>query len=270
MDLRRVLRGHPLTFLATRHWRTLDSGALGGAENMAVDAGLMERARVTGEAVLRVYRWTGPTLSFGRNEDVRGRFDSTRLDAHGVTAVRRPTGGRVLLHEGEVTYSVTAPSPDGASLAEDYRAINIFLREAITRLGIVVVEAPGEGGLRPGGAACFAEPSAGELLVGSRKLVGSAQVRERRALLQHGSILVADDQAKISVLAIAPITPALPAATLTEALGRVPSYEEVRDALFDALRESVAGVTSLDAEGAVAGATPFRARFADPEWTWRR
>lgn len=237
---------------------------------MALDAGLMERARVTGEAVLRVYAWARPTLSFGRNEDVRSRFDADRLALDGVSAVRRPTGGRVLLHDREVTYSVTAPSPEGASLADGYRAINAFLRMAIERLGVSVTEAPGIGGLRPGGAACFAEPAAGELVMGDRKLVGSAQLREHGAVLQHGSILVGDDQARINDLAIAPIAPALPAATLTAALGRVPSYDEVRDALFGALRASVAGVELLDAGSAGDGAAPFRARFADPEWTWRR
>lgn len=237
---------------------------------MALDAGLMERARMTGEAVLRVYAWATPTLSFGRNEDVRARFNADRLERDGVSAVRRPTGGRVLLHDREVTYSVTAPMPDGASRADGYRAINAFLRVAIERLGIIVSEAPAVGGLRPGGAACFAEPAAGELVVGSRKLVGSAQVHERGALLQHGSILVADDQARINVLAIAPITPALPAATLTAALGRVPTYDEVRDALFGALRELVPGVVPLDPGSAGDGAAPFRARFADAEWTWRR
>ena len=252
-----------------RCWRTLDSGALDGAENMALDAGLMERARVSGEAVLRVYAWARPTLSFGRHEAVHSHFDAAQLEREGVSAVRRPTGGRVLMHDREVTYSVTAPSPDVGPLAEDYRAINALLRNAMERIGIVVTEAPGTGGRRPGGAACFAEPAAGELVVGNRKLVGSAQARERGALLQHGSILVADDQARINVLATAPLTPALPAATLTAALGRAPSYDEVRDALFGALHASVSGVESLGPALAGASAAPFRAQFADPEWTWR-
>jgi lipoate-protein ligase A len=237
---------------------------------MAVDAGLMERARQTGEAVLRVYAWARPTLSFGRHEGVRSRFDPVRLEAEGVAAVRRPTGGRVLLHDREVTYSVTAPSPDSAPLGDAYRAINALLRVAIERLGVIVTESPGVGGLRPGGAACFAEPAAGELVVGNRKLVGSAQVREGGALLQHGSILIADDQSRITALASAPLVPALPAATLTAALGRVPTHADVRDALFGALCAAVSGVDALSTESADAGAGPYRARFSDPEWTWRR
>ena len=91
-------------------WRFLDSGPLDGAEQMSLDAGLMDRARETREAVLRVYVWSRPTLSFGRHESVRGRFVPATLELENVGAVRRPTGGRVLLHDREVTYSVTAPA----------------------------------------------------------------------------------------------------------------------------------------------------------------
>src|SRR5271170_4312967 len=159
-------------------WRFLDSGKLDGAEQMSLDAGLMERARETGEAVLRVYGWSRPTLSFGRHESVRGRFIPERLEQEEVDAVRRPTGGRVLLHDREVTYSVTAPAREDERLKESYRRINGILMDALARLGVRVAEAPAAQPRRPGGAACFAEPSAGELVVNGRKLVGSAQVRE--------------------------------------------------------------------------------------------
>ena len=237
---------------------------------MALDAGLMERARTTGEAVLRVYAWARPTLSFGRHENVLGRFDADSLARAGVGAVRRPTGGRVLLHDHEVTYSVTTPTRDDEPLSGSYRGINTLLVAALERLGVTVAEAGNGEALRPGGVACFAEPSTGELVIGDRKLVGSAQVRERGALLQHGSILIADDQARITTLALAPVTPPLPAATLSASLGRAPSYEEVRDALFGALGTSVTAVEPLDTAAAASTAAPFRARFADKEWTWRR
>lgn len=250
-------------------WRFLDSGALGGAEQMALDAGLLDRARETGEAVLRVYGWARPTLSFGRHESVRGRFAPASLASARVDAVRRPTGGRVLLHHREVTYSVTAPAPDGERLAESYGRINALLTAALARLGVPVRAAPAGTPRRPGGAACFAEPSAGELVVDGRKLVGSAQLRERGALLQHGSILVDDDQPRIAELAAHPITPARPAATLRACLGRAPHYAEVRDALCAALAESEADLTPLGAADAAPFAARHRARYASAEWTWR-
>ena len=131
--------------------------------------------------MLRVYGWSRPTLSFGRHESVRGRFTAEQLERENVGAVRRPTGGRVLMHDREVTYSVTAPAPDDERLKESYRRINAMLIAALARLGVPVVEAATQSAARrPGGAACFAEPSAGELVVGNRKLVGSAQLRESR------------------------------------------------------------------------------------------
>lgn len=250
-------------------WRFLDSGALDGAEQMSLDAGLMDRARNTGESHLRVYGWSRPTLSFGRHESVRGRFSPDALERQDVGAVRRPTGGRVLMHHREVTYSVTAPAPDGERLKESYRRINTVLMAALARLGVRVSEAPAAAARRPGGAACFAEPSAGELVVDGRKLVGSAQVRERGALLQHGSILIDDDQSRIAALALLPLIPAAPAATLRAALGRSPAYAEVCDALLGALTDSAGEPDPLDGAEAGQFAAPHRAQFTSAEWTWR-
>ena len=103
-----------------------------------------------------------------------------------------------------------------------------------------------------------------------RKLVGSAQVRERGALLQHGSILVDDDQPRIAELATGPMTPALAAATLRSGLGWAPSYEEVRDALAAALRADAGEPGALEPAEAARFAAAHRARFASVEWTWRR
>ncbi len=256
--------------MALQRWRFLDSGALDGAENMAIDAGLTDRARDTGEAVLRVYAWATPTLSFGRHESVRGRFDPEALRLAGVGAVRRPTGGRVLMHQREVTYSVTAATDEEEPLRESVTRINALLLGALQRLGVPAAAAPPGRSTRPGGAACFAEPSGGELVVGNRKLVGSAQLRDRGALLQHGSILLDDDQPRIAELASGPMSPALPAATLRESLGRGLSYEEVRDALHDALRDATGDVDSFDGRAAGICAAPHRARFLSPDWTWRR
>ena len=256
--------------MKTLRWRLLDSGAAEGSEQMAVDAGLIDRARTSGEAVLRVYAWARPTLSFGRHESARGRFSAGTLAASGMDAVRRPTGGRVLLHDREVTYSVTAPVLNGVPLRDSYRAINELLLDALRRMGVRATEAEPTPTPRPGAAACFAEPSAGELVVGGRKLVGSAQVRERDALLQHGSILLADDQGRIAALADAPLTPAVPAATLADLLGAAPSFGEVRDALAAALTSWCGAVDPLDAQVADQYAAPHRARFASAEWTWRR
>ena len=177
-------------------WRLLLTPPAPGAANMALDEALMARSRDRGELWLRVYGWSEPTLSLGRHQTARGRYDLHRAAALGVRFVRRPTGGRAVLHHREITYCVTAPDGALGSLRESYRRINRLLVDALRRLGVEAGEARASGPApRPGVAPCFEEPVAGEIVAGGRKLVGSAQWRDRGALLQHGSILVADDQA---------------------------------------------------------------------------
>jgi lipoate-protein ligase A len=255
-----------------RRWRLLDTGARDGAWNMACDIALMARARRTGESVFRVYAWEQSTLSFGRHESARRQYDAGAIDAAGVALVRRPTGGRALLHHREVTYSVTAPLTSGESIAESVRQFNQLLLHALHRLGVPAIEASEPRALRPEGAACFAAPAGGELTLGGRKLVGSAQVRQDGALLQHGSILLDDDQGQIARFALGPYLPAAPAAALREALGSGATYEAVRDALMDAVTAD-AGALAITIDDALQEREGFDealAQFLDPDWTWRR
>ncbi len=80
-----------------------------GACNMELDVLLLEDALRTGRATLRLYRWSPSCLSFGRNEPALARYDRTAIEQHGWGVVRRPTGGRAVWHEGEVTYALAAP-----------------------------------------------------------------------------------------------------------------------------------------------------------------
>lgn len=268
----------PLAALAPR-WRLLRSGAADGVTNMATDAALLAHARRSGEATLRLYGWDAPTLSLGRHERARDLFDPARLRSAGVGVVRRPTGGRALLHHREVTYSVTAPAT--LTQGESYAAINALLLDALARLGVRATLATPRGRpLRPEGAACFAEPGAGEVVVDGAKLVGSAQLREDGALLQHGSILLADDQPMIAHLrmpaAARPgaangetVPPLAAAATLEQAMGRPVEAVAVEAALAAALTARVPA-DALDPSLLQADLARLVIAFADQEWTWRR
>lgn len=241
---------------------------------MARDAALMERARTTGETVFSVYGWTVPTLSLGRNQTARGQYNLNTIRERGIDVVRRPTGGRALLHNHEVTYSVTAPVTPDESLRESYERINQILIDGLARLGVAAEEAkPDERTPQPGDLPCFAAPAEGELITNGAKLVGSAQLREEGALLQHGSILIEDDQGLIPELLEVRSSGTQPpgAATLISVLGRVPTIEEVGGVLFDAVRDlEDRNALPLEESDVRADTDRHLERFRSEWWTWRR
>lgn len=255
------------------HWRLLVSPPMNGPENMALDHALMGRARRTGEAVLRVYGWSMPVLSLGRNQPARDSYDDVMLAERGVAVVRRPTGGRALLHHRELTYSVTAPATAAMGLTTIYQRINHLLVDALTAMGVPAALAqPHPRAHKPTAVPCFDAPAAGEVVVGARKLAGSAQWRDGDALLQHGSVLVDDDQALIPLLMREPAAPAPAPATLRGLLERAPDLDEFASAMFAAVRRredaaatQLAGHADCDAERRV-----LLAHYADEAWTWRR
>jgi lipoate-protein ligase A len=197
----------------------MDPRGRSGIENMRTDEALLEEVLRSGTAFLRLYRWDPPTLSIGRNQSTEG------LLCDGVPWVRRPTGGQAVWHEDEVTYAVAAPIAEYGSLRNAYCEIHVRLAAALRSLGVdaVLADRPA---VRPSGrpAACFAVPVGGEILVGGRKLVGSAQVRKRDAFLQHGSILLDGSQQVVP--------DAGSETTLTNVLGRPVTFDEVTRAVI--------------------------------------
>jgi lipoate-protein ligase A len=248
---------------------------------MAMDEELMSYARDNDAWVLRVYGWSTPTLSLGRNQRARGGYDLQRLSRAGVQVVRRPTGGRAILHYREVTYAVAGPANDAGDLRESYRRINRLLIAALGQLGVRGAAVAGETRqssrrgeqAQPGLMPCFDHPSAGEITVGGQKLVGSAQWRCDGALLQHGSILVEDDQMTISSFLLVDGGAAIPKpATLREALGRSPRHDEVAEALFAAVRAMAdPSACAIDVPSRLLERANRRAvHYLDDSWTWRR
>lgn len=242
---------------------------------MAVDEVLLGSAR-SGRATLRFYQWSPPCLSFGRNQVARGRYDGQQADRRGIDVVRRPTGGRSVFHHRELTYSIAASSETWGTLREAYALINAALASGLSRLGATVHLAERSGrGASPGPSAraCFRDPLPGEVVAGGRKLVGSAQWREHGAMLQHGSILLHNDQAVVDELRIGdPAAELVPAIGLADLVDQVPSTEEVVRVLTRAFGESlgVSPRTSDLDDAERAHAEQLRSRYADPAWTWRR
>jgi lipoate-protein ligase A len=198
-------------------WRIISSPAADGATNMAIDESILEAVRQEqSPPTLRLYTWKPACLSIGRFQRAARSVDFDALTSLGYDFVRRPTGGRAVLHDDELTYAVIAGmaqlagtgSCTGTGVLDTYLALSRGLAAGLARMGIPVELAPRDAGRahrdcrgsdersagtehkgRIGGsAACFDSPSAYELLAARRKIVGSAQVRRGSTFLQHGSI----------------------------------------------------------------------------------
>ncbi len=238
-----------------------------GCVNMGADYALLQCAQ-RGAGALRLYRWVPGCLSFGRNEPTLTRYNRATIAERGLDTVRRPTGGRAVWHDAEVTYAVAAPAERFGSLAETYNIVHAMLAAALRRLGARV-----ELAARPTGkarslssGACFAASVSGEIVANGQKLVGSAQVREGRAFLQHGSILLKNEQRVVAEVTRG--TCVEPAGTsLTALLGRTPEFEEIADVIGAEAKQAWAGMWR---DGEHPDGEAYVARFADPAWTWRR
>jgi lipoate-protein ligase A len=174
-------------------WRLILDAAGHGVWNMGVDEALLASAISGGPATLRLYGWQGPWLSLGYAQPWdAGR--AQRCARAGVGIVRRVTGGRAVLHGADLTYAIAA-SEDAlpAGLEGSYRLVCEALLCALRSLGVPAAAQESSSQATSDGFDCFAAPAALEVCVRGRKLAGSAQRRARGAILQHGSIRLAQD-----------------------------------------------------------------------------
>jgi len=174
-----------------RAWRLIRSGYLTGAMNMALDDALLH-AVAAGHSVplLRLYRWRPATLTIGYAQNIDAGIDVAACRAAGIDVVRRPTGGRAVLHDQEVTYAVIAPlgAMFGTSVSDNYRVIADVLQGVLRDFGLPAMLVPGKARGQQGRAVCFTAPAQHELLIDGCKVAGCAQKRRGSAFLQHGSL----------------------------------------------------------------------------------
>jgi len=185
-------------------WRLILTPPARGDWNMAVDEAMLE-AVGRGEVLptLRLFAWQPPCLSLGYAQPVADA-DLLRLAERGWGLVRRPTGGRAILHTDELTYSVVAPPDEPrleGSVLESYRRLSAALLDALQRLK-VPAQAKRQSAASPSGERkapiCFEAPSNYEITVQGKKLIGSAQARRREGVLQHGSLPLYGDLTRIT------------------------------------------------------------------------
>jgi lipoate-protein ligase A len=187
-----------------RNWRLILSPPLPGPMNMALDESLLASAASKSKPpTLRLYTWEIPTLSLGYAQSIKD-VDKASLERLGWGLVRRPTGGRAILHTDELTYSVTSSVDDplmSGPLLESYQRISTALLMALSILGItanadsVYPKQATSVGKEP---VCFKVPSNYEVTVAGKKLIGSAQARKENGVLQHGSLPLYGDLTRIT------------------------------------------------------------------------
>lgn len=188
-------------------WHFINSGKCSPSFNMALDEALLEwHSRGEIGPVLRFYEWEPATLSIGYFQSVEKEIEMDAVHKHGLGFVRRPTGGRGVLHEHELTYSVivTEEYPGmPETVTEAYRVISGGLLEGFRNLGLhaefslPVSKEQNETLKKPKSAVCFDAPSWYELVVEGKKVAGSAQTRQKGVILQHGAILLGLDEEKL-------------------------------------------------------------------------
>ncbi len=248
-------------------WRLLITSPADGATNMAIDEAILHAlADGAGRPTLRFYQWDPPCLSLGYNQHYAD-VDEAACTRLGYTWVRRPTGGRAILHTDELTYSVIVPADEprvAGSVVDAYRRLSAGLLAGLRALDADVFQTQETKTLNSHqGAVCFDTPSKYEITVRGKKLIGSAQVRRRAMVLQHGTLPLTGDLGRIfsCLQTLEPVPsgpsvhpadlPSLPnlsaktpealirwsdwllarACTLEQALGREVSFDEATDAL---------------------------------------
>ncbi len=273
--------------MVTEVWRVIRMGPEEGAFNMALDEAILEATgRKDSPPTLRLYAWQPPCLSLGYSQPVADA-DHQALARRGWGLVRRPTGGRAILHTDELTYAVIAPMDEPqvrGSVLESYRRLSLGLLAGLERLGLPVqADAiyPQAQGSDASGPVCFEVPSNYEITIGGKKLMGSAQSRRHFGVLQHGSLPLCGDLSRIVQALVFQSEAAREeaarrllarATTAEDYLGRAPAWEEAADALRMGFHQAL-GIEF--AEGQATPAELERARqlvaekYGNEEWTER-
>lgn len=181
-------------------WRYLVTEAMSPEMNMAVDEAILQlHAEGKVPPTVRFYTWSPATLSIGYFQKALKEINLEEVHKHGLGFVRRPTGGRAVLHDKELTYSVIVSEQHPkmpSSVTEAYKIISMGLLHGFQNLGLkaemvsLASEEEKEKYSSPGSSACFDSPSWYELVVEGKKVAGSAQTRQKGVILQHGSILL--------------------------------------------------------------------------------
>lgn len=268
-------------------WRLIKSTPASGAWNMALDEAILEStAAGKSPPTLRLYAWEPACLSLGYAQPFKD-VDLRSLLEHGWDVVRRPTGGRAILHTDELTYAVIAPQNEprvAGTILESYRRLSVALVEALRQIGLPAAadkEYPLPQGSQLNGAVCFEVPSNYEITANGKKLIGSAQARRFKGVLQHGSLPLYGNLARITMaLSFSDEMERKQAArrllehatTVETVLGYPISWDQAALA-FERAFSTILGLELIEGEPTAeelhCAETLFVEKYAHPSWTER-
>ncbi len=249
--------------------RLIPYQAVGGAENMAIDQMLLESVETTGRSTLRLYGWADPTLSLGYFQSVDERWRHSHSST--LAVVRRATGGGAIVHHHELTYSI-ATLLDSSSIGANqilYDRVHQSMIRALADLGVSATTF-GQSGCRLLGDCpflCFMRRSDNDLVVSGYKVLGSAQRKSRRAILQHGSLLLGASE----------FAPELPG--VSDLTGRSVTIDQIATRFTTHVQNQLSVADGPGVAWEAAGLTPteqsraeeiLESRFGAAKWTDRR
>ena len=226
-------------------WQLIIDGPADGASNMATDAALLHEIEKSESprTVVRFYGWDAPTISLGRSQKIEHAVDSGYCQIHRIAVVHRPTGGRAVLHDDELTYAVISNDTTafGDTIYGNYKRVSEALCLGYNRLGVPAVLAPDtrKTPSMNSDPPCFLSPARYELTVRGRKIVGSAQRRLRRSFLQHGSMPITCNRDALARATRLPDSRPLEQemAGVAEFLSERPTLEQLRGAFIHAFQD---------------------------------
>ena len=266
----------------TKSWRLYLSPPAAGAWNMAVDEAMLEHiVRGDSPPTLRLYSWDPPCLSLGRSQPFSDA-DTKVLKENGWNLVRRATGGRAILHTDELTYSVIAPNDNQhvrGSILESYQHLAQALLFALKSLGVnVEMKKERMDQNAKSNPVCFETPSAYEITVHGKKLIGSAQARKNNGVLQHGSLPLRGDLGRVTEALFFPDMASRQiatqkliarASTVESALGRAISWDAASKSFIHAF-ETVLDIQleegKLSASEILRTDELIQKKYAHPDW----
>jgi len=259
-----------------KEWKLIvDKKPLNGSLNMAVDDFLFRSLSSEPETYFRFYRWERPTVSLGYSQDIRKVVDVEYCRKQRIDIVRRMTGGKLVLHHKEVTYSLCSSDRETftSTLADSYRLVSQALIRGFEKMGLksYLADAPPNSYVR-GNLPCFSYPARNEIEVEGKKIVGSAQKRTGSRFIQHGSIPLEEDEGFLGPVSFLKKEDNKGRMiSLSQALGKKVSFDWVVERLTSGISEFFKinfRPKVFDAEEKKAILKIQKERYANKDWTY--